>query len=61
MVQLVFECPTTGDPLMSTRRFLRWEGGANEVVSLHCPRCAETHLFSRRDALMMMSEEPAKA
>ena len=61
MVQLMFECPTTGDPLMSTRRFMRFDGGGTEVVSLHCPRCAETHMFSRGQALLVMDEVPAKA
>ena len=61
MVQLMFECPTTGEPLASTRRFMRWDSGGNEVVSLHCPRCAQTHLFSRGQALLVMEETPAKA
>lgn len=57
MVQLMFECPTTGELLNSTRRFMRWDGGGSEVVSLHCPRCSTTHMLSRADALLVMTEE----
>jgi hypothetical protein len=56
MVQLMFECPTTGEPLLSSRRFLRWDGEETRIVSLHCPRCAKTHLLSRADALLVMTE-----
>ena len=57
MVQLMFECPETGELLTASRRFLRWDGGRDELVSLHCPKCSHLHVLSRADALVMISEE----
>jgi len=57
MVQMMFECPTTGELLTSTRRFLRWDGGEDKLVSLHCPKCSTTHALRRADAVLILAEE----
>jgi hypothetical protein len=61
MVQLMFECPTTGELLQASKRFMRWEGPSDERVSLHCPQCSTTHVLSRADALMRLDAPPVKS
>jgi len=55
----MFECPSTGELLTASRRFLRWSDGGNELVSMHCPKCSTTHKLSRADALLVMTEDKA--
>jgi len=54
MVQLMFECPTTGELLEASKRFMRWEGPSDERISVHCPRCSSMHVLSRADAVMRL-------
>ncbi len=58
MVQLLFECPTTGEPLAAARRFPRWTAEPDTPVTLHCPKCSESHTFARADAILMLGSEP---
>ncbi len=59
MVQVMFECPDTGELMTPIRRFARWDGGGNELVSIHCSKCSNTHVLSRADALLAIAGEPA--
>ena len=61
MVLLMFECPTTGELLEASKRFMRWEGPSDERVSVHCPRCSSTHVLSRADALMRLDSVAVKS
>jgi hypothetical protein len=61
MVQLMFECPNTGELLAASKRFMRWEGPSDERISLHCPQCSSTHVLSRADAVMMLDAAPVKS
>jgi hypothetical protein len=59
VVQLMFECPDTGQMLRASRRFMRWESGGIELISLHCPKCSNTHVLSRADAVLVIEEDRA--
>ena len=61
MVQLMFECPTTGELLEASKRFMRWEGPSDERVSVHCSRCSSTHVLSRADAVMVLDTTPLES
>ena len=54
LVQLIFECPQTGELLTASRRFMRWNEEADLLVSMHCPKCSNEHVFRRSDALLAL-------
>jgi hypothetical protein len=50
MIRVMFDCPTTGEPLRTTVRFGRWPA-EQSLLNVHCFKCGTTHSFRREDAI----------
>ena len=57
MIQLMFECPTTGKPLYGMA-IENWTGAAPDaLIAMHCPKCSGMHEFARADGILAMGEQ----
>ena len=58
MITMIFECPETHEPLPSTSATVWTESGATGIHVSHCPKCSQSHEFSRAEAILAIDADP---